>query len=375
MKARVLHLIDSSGFYGAERVIVTLCDKLKETAFSPILGCIMAQHAELPEVGTIARDLGIEVVPMVQTNKLDWRCIKEMIHFHDISIIHCHGYKPSLLSYIAETFSGIRIIVTCHLWNNAILRFKVYAFLESLIMRRSHKVVAVSGAIKDSIIKMGVSPSKVKVIFNGIDMEKWHRDENLDILQYKKQLGLKEDTVVLGLFGRLYKQKGHEYLFHALSRIKTKKIEVICVGDGPLKHELKQLVNRLDIKDTVHFLGFRHDVKSLLQITDLFMMPSLDEGLPMALLEAMAMEKAVVITPVGAIPYVIDDGHDGVFVLPKSANALADAITNLLDDPTKIKVIGRNAKKKVIQKFSSEVMTAGYLKIYREMVKKQIACQ
>lgn len=368
-------MIDSSGFYGAERVIVTLCDKLKGTAFPPILGCIMAQRAELPEVGTIARDLGIEVVPMVQANKLDWRCIKEMIHFYDISIIHCHGYKPTLLSYIAEGFSGQRIVITCHLWTNATFRLKIYAFLESLIMRRIHKVVAVSEAIKDDIVRIGVKDSKVDVIFNGIDLEKWQKDENLNILQYKKQLGLKEDTVVLGLFGRLYKQKGHEYLFHALSLIKTKKIELICVGDGPLKQELQQLVDRFDIKNIVHFLGFRHDVKSLLQITDLFMMPSLDEGLPMALLEAMAMEKAVVVTPVGAIPSVIEDRHDGVFVLPKSANDLADTITNLLDDPTKMKVIGRNAKEKVIQKFSSKVMVAGYLGIYREIARKQIACQ
>ena len=365
-------MIDSSGFYGAERVIVTLCDKLKETAFPPILGCIMAQHAELPEVGTIARDLGIEVVPMVQTNKLDWRCIKEMIHFHDISIIHCHGYKPSLLSYIAETFSGSRIIVTCHLWNNAILRFKVYAFLESLIMRRSHKVVAVSGAIKDSIIKMGVSPSKVKVIFNGIDLEKWRRDENLDILQYKKQLGLKEDTVVLGLFGRLYRQKGHEYLFYALSRIKTKKIELICVGDGPLKHELQQLAKQLGISDIVHFLGFRNDVKNLLQVTDLFLMPSLDEGLPMALLEAMAMGKAMVVTPVGAIPSVIDNMRDGVFVPKMSVQELAEVIVDLIENSEKMDTIGQNARKKVVQKFSSEVMTSGYLKIYKDMIKTKL---
>jgi len=368
-------LIDSSGFYGAERVIVTLCDKLKETAFSPILGCIMAQHAELSEVGTIARDLGIEVIPMVQTNKLDWRRIKEMIHFHDIGIIHCHGYKPTLLSYIAEGFLGRRIVVTCHLWTNATLRLKIYAFLESLIMRRIHKVVAVSEAIKDNIVRMGVKDSKVDVIFNGVDLEKWQKDENLNILQYKTELGLKEDTVVLGLFGRLYKQKGHEYLFHALSLIKTKKIELICVGDGPLKQELQQLVDRFDIKDTVHFLGFRHDVKSLLQITDLFIMPSLDEGLPMALLEAMAMEKAVVVTPVGAIPSVIDDRHDGVFVPCKSVKELANAITSLTHNPETMEFIGQNARKKVIGKFSSEVMAASYLGIYREMVKKQIACQ
>lgn len=366
---QVLHLIDSSGFYGAERVIVTLCSEMLKTTFTPFVGCIMPQGGDLPEVGVMARKLGIEVIPVQQSNKLDWQCLKEVILKNNISIIHCHGYKPSLLSYVAEGFSGCRIIVTCHLWTNETLRLKLYAFLESLIMKRVHDVVAVSEAIKDDIIKVGVNSSKLSVILNGIDLQQWEMDEKLNISKYKKQLGLQQDSMVLGLFGRLYKQKGHQYLFQALSKIKNKKIELICVGDGPLLQELQLLAEQLGISAIVHFLGFRSDVKNLLQLTDLFVMPSLSEGLPMALLEAMAMRKAVIVTPVGAIPSVIEDGNDGLLVPRKSVEELARAIIDLIDSPGKIEILGENAKKKVISKFSGQVMTGQYLEIYKNMLK------
>ena len=371
MQPRILHLIDSSGFYGAERVVVTLCSEIQKNSLTPLLGCIMAQNSELPKIGIVAKDLGIEVLSVLQASKFDWQSVRKIIDVHDIDIIHCHGYKPSLLSFIAEGFSGRRIIITCHLWTNATMRLKVYAFLESLIMRRVRYVVAVSSAIEEIITTTGVESSKVKLIFNGIEIHKWQRDDLLDCPNYRKRLGLRQDSKILGLFGRLYAQKGHRYLLHALAQIKDKKIELICVGDGPLKHELQQLAEKLGIGDIVHFLGFRSDVKNLLQLADLFVMPSLDEGLPMALLEAMAMEKAVVVTPVGAIPSVIEDGYDGVFVPSKSVEELREAIIDLLDAPDRIGIIGRNARGKVIKRFSSEVMTCSYLEIYRDIIKNR----
>ena len=372
MVKKVLHLIDSSGFYGAERVVVTLCSKMPNNFFHPMLGCLMAKDAEFPEVGTVARKLGTTVIPIELANKFDWRSIKKVIHSYDIDIIHCHGYKPSLLAYFAERFSGERIIITCHLWTNETLRLKVYSFVESLIMRKANRVVAVSDAIKHDIVKMGVKESKIEIIFNGIDLQKWQPAVDFDSCDFKMQLGLKGDSVILGLFGRLSHQKGHEYLFQALSRIKTQKIELICVGDGYLKPELLQKAERLGISDKVHFLGFRKDVKKLLQITDIFVMPSLDEGLPMALLEAMAVGKAVVATPVGAIPTVINDGHDGILVSPQSVAELTRVIVQLLSDKSKMKILGRNAQDKVMQKFSSEAMAASYLDVYQKAIRNKI---
>jgi len=367
LKPRVLHLIDSTGFYGAERVVVTLCRDMQKDAFSSYLGCIMSRGAELPEVGAVAKNLGITVLPVLQLNKFDWKSLKKIIAKQKINIIHCHGYKPSLLSFIAENYSGRRIIITCHLWTNATMRLKIYSFLESRIMRYVQAVVAVSDEIKENIVKTVVNPAKVRVIFNGIEVEKWQKDTSFDCLDYRKSLGLRYDSHIIGLFGRLYAQKGHKYIFQTLSQLQNKKIELICVGDGPLKGELQQLARQLDIADRVHFLGFRKDVQNLLELTDLFVMPSLDEGLPMAMLEAMAMEKTVIATSVGAIPCVIENGLDGVLISSGSVEDLTVAVKNLIDDDCQRKMIGRNARSKVMSKYSSIVMSRQYCEIYRRM--------
>lgn len=366
-KPRALHLIDSSGFYGAERVVVTLCRDMQKDGFSSYLGCIMSHGAELPEVGVVAKNLGVTVLPVLQSNKFDWKSLKKIIAEHEINIIHCHGYKPSLLSFMAEGFAGKRIIITCHLWTNATMRLKIYSFLESRIMRQVQTVVAVSNEIKDNIVKTGVRSAKVRVIFNGIEVGKWQKDTSFVCKAYREKLGLRHDSVILGLFGRLYAQKGHKYIFQTLSQLQNRNIELICVGDGPLKGELQQLARQLEIADRVHFLGFRKDVQNLLELTDLFVMPSLDEGLPMAMLEAMAMEKTVIATSVGAIPCVIENGHDGVLIPSESVEDLTVAVKNLIDDDGQREMIGRNARSKVISKYSSIVMSRQYCEIYRRM--------
>jgi glycosyltransferase involved in cell wall biosynthesis len=118
----------------------------------------------------------------------------------------------------------------------------------------------------------------------------------------------------------------------------------------------------------VHFLGYRDDVKELLEITDIFLMPSLDEGLPMALLEAMAMRKSVVATPVGAIPSVVSDGMDAILVPAGKVEELEKAILHLIKDSTIREYLGRNAREKVVKKFSGDVMVTKYLEKYRGMI-------
>ncbi|MDW7774295.1 MAG: glycosyltransferase family 4 protein [Desulfobulbaceae bacterium] len=367
MTCNILHLIDSSGFYGAERVIVTLCQSLPHSSFSSFLGSFMIPQGMTPEINIIANNLGLKVVPIIQAYKFDWHQLKHIINEHKIDIIHCHGYKPSLLSFIAQEFSGKNMIITCHLWTNATLRLKIYALIESLIMRRVQYVVAVSNDIKNIISESGVKEENLKVILNGIDINKWQADASLDYANYRMILGLREDSLLIGLFGRLYSQKGHKYLFQALSRLKNKNIELLCVGDGPLEKELRELSGKLGIDDSIHFLGFRNDIKELLQLTDLVVMPSLDEGLPMAMLEAMAMEKPVIASSVGAIPDVIMHNRDGIIIPSRSIDDLAAAIITLQDNEHMRKLLGRNARLKVIKEYSSSIMARQYCELYEAM--------
>jgi len=369
MAIKILHLIDSSGYYGTENVIITLCKQIMKTRFVPVLGCIMSEKERLPEVGVVAETYGIQVLPIFQSTKFDWWNLRKVLREQNINLIHSHGYKASVLSFLADGMKGERIIITCHLWTNETLRLNIYAFLESLIMRKAKVVVAVSDTVKTAILRMGIRRKDINVIYNGIDLRKWQKLQNFNKLQYRKKIGLKEDTIVVSLFGRLNKQKGHKFLFEAISGLNEKSIEVICSGDGPLRRELEALSNSLKVNYNVHFLGFRDDVKELLEITDIFVLPSLDEGLPMSLLEAMAMSKPVVVTPVGAIPSVITDRKNGILVQRENVSELKDALQILIKDPRLREYLGRNARETVMEKYSSEKMAAKYLDKYKEMMR------
>lgn len=368
MTIKILHLIDSSGYYGAENVIINLCKQMKNTNYVPILGCIVSRSDDLPEVGVVAREYGIQVIPVVLTTKFDLWNLRKLIKNHNIEIIHCHGYKSSILSFLAEGMNGKRIIITCHLWTNETLRLRLYAFLESFVMKRVSILVAVSETIKSAISRMGIKRDCISVIHNGIDMEKWQKLHNFNKLMYKKKIGLKEGSIIVSLFGRLNLQKGHKFLFEAISGLNGNNIEVICLGDGPLRQDLEVLSRKLSINHNVHFLGFRNDVEELLEITDIFVLPSLDEGLPMALLEAMAMGKPVVATPVGAIPTVIKNKKNGILAQAGSVSSLKEALQTVIKDPNLRQCLGNNARETVVNKYSSKKMTEKYLEKYKEMV-------
>jgi glycosyltransferase involved in cell wall biosynthesis len=236
-------------------------------------------------------------------------------------------------------------------------------------MRKVKKVVAVSDPIREELTNYGIKKDKVNVIFNGIELKTWCNEKWNDENKFKMRIGLRKESFVLGLFGRLYDQKGHEFLFRSLGILKKDNIELICVGDGPLKARLKKLSEQLGLDQNIHFLGFRNDIKRLLNITDIFVMPSLDEGLPMALLEAMAMGKAIIATPVGAIPNVISHGTNGIIVPTRSISDLADAIKNLISNPERIDILGKSARETAIEKFSSDAMVEQYINLYKDMIR------
>ena len=260
----------------------------------------------------------------------------------------------------------VRIIVTCHLWTKETKRLSFYAWVESRFMKFINYVVAVSQKVKEDLIEMGVNPEKIVVIQNGIITET--PNLKLNNSQYRKNLGLSEKTKIVGTLGRLAWQKGIHYFLDAAALIlkKDTEVEFIIVGDGPLEKELKSYSRSIGLHSKIHFLGFRTDNFELLKLMDVFILSSIDEGLPMVLLEAMAMEIPVVVTSVGGIPEVISTGVDGILVKPRDSVAAAKAIETVLNDGILKKQLVSNAKEKVHTCFSIEAMTKKYVTIYNK---------
>lgn len=192
--------------------------------------------------------------------------------------------------------------------------------------------------------------------------------------EVRKELSIKKDTILIGVIGNIVPVKGHEFLLKALPPITMKYPNACAVFVGSVFEtqkdyfeSLNRLAVDLDIYNQVRFLGLRQDVRELLASFDLFVLPSIFEGTPIAILEAMSMEKAIIATYVGGIPDVIDEDISGVLVEPKSPSMLATAIIELIENEPKRVFMGKNGRKKVKRFFSIERCAEAHRHIYENL--------
>jgi glycosyltransferase involved in cell wall biosynthesis len=364
MKKGVIHLIDSEGFYGAEAVVLNLCIGFKESGFKAMIGCFRNVGREKPHLGLIY---------IFSKNKLDLKVLKQIygiINQENIAFIHSHGYKPSFYCLLSYLFYHVPYIITCHLWTRETYRMGLYNLVDKISMIFAKKVIAVSRPIAKDICSWRVLRKKVKVINNGINIDKYSDYRNsFNPKKLREELGLKENTRLVGTLGRLTFQKAHHYLIEAakITLKHQKDIEFLIGGEGHRMEFLKDLTIKYGIADRFHFIGFRSDAINVLKLLDVFVLCSIDEGLPIVLLEAMSAGIPVITTDVGEIPMVIQDNLNGIIIKKGDVKLLADSITRLLNDDALCKGLAKRGRETVESEFSIGKMTAGYLEIYGEV--------
>ena len=260
-------------------------------------------------------------------------------------------------------------ITTCHNWLGDDMKMKSYARLDKVFLNRFDRVVAVSEVIREELVSARIPSEKIVTIYNGIDLKRFQcRGEPK---KAKKAFGIQEDFKVVGAVGRLSEEKGHTFLLRAArdAILAGENLAFLIVGDGPLRAKLEEQA-RGQGKGALQivFAGTRTDVDRLYGLMDVFVLPSLTEGLPMALLEAIASKRPVVATRVGGVPQVIEDGFSGRLVDPGDAKALAGAIRGILADPKAGRRMAEKAYETVRRTFSADAMVQRYLEVYEEMV-------
>ena len=360
----VMQLISSRlGYYGAERVVVTLSSALEEMGVKSFVGAFQngPKHGCL-EVLDQARMRGVETASILCKGRLDRKAIdtiRDIVARHNIDVVHCHGIKADLYALLAAS-QDVALVSTCHLWVFDSAKSWTISALERCMLHGIDRVVAVSDHIIPQLRRFGL---KAEVVNNGIDLEPYANSSS----RFRKSMHWCERPVV-GAIGRLADQKGLQYLLRAAAELLKDIPNAVFVfaGDGPEQTHLEAEAKSLGIKEAVHFIGVRDDIPDILASIDVLAMPSLSEGLPMALLEAMASAKAVVTTPVGAIPRVIENESNGMLVTPGDVKSLTDALRVLLNSSELRLTLGRNARETVTSRFSAASMANQYLKIYRE---------
>ena len=308
MNKTILHIRSSGGFLGAENVVIELCKQAKQNGLEAIAGAINNTSDPYPEFLKIAEALNIRTVLFECNGQFDLNCarnIKNFVRENNVDLVHAHGYKEDF--YIVLTNAKIPKIATNHLWKKNNFRDRLYCLLDCFLLKRFDYVVGVS----DEIVKelQNLSIMNVVKINNGIDLSKFVNKKKSK--GHFDEFGFIEPTLIVGMISSITNEKGHIYALDAFVKIIQKKIntKLLIVGVGNKFEEIKHYSSKLGLDGHVLFAGKRSDIPEVLSIMDIFIIPSLKEGLPMALLEAMASKKAVIATSVGEIPNVIENNE------------------------------------------------------------------
>ena len=362
---KVLHLRSSGGLLGAESVILEIANHSERFGYTSVIGVLHDSRDADSELLTVAQGNGFETHSFVCNSRLDFKVIKQinkLISTNNIKLLHCHGYKEDMYGILSR--AGVPLLATNHLWKTNTLMLHLYNIIDAFLLRYFSMVTGVSDDIVAEMQKKGIK--KALKVANGVDTKKYHiATKNIEL---RNNLGLDQDQVVFGMVSSLTSEKNHSCAITAFADLEDKKSQLLIVGDGPLLEELKGQALSMNISERVFFAGRRSNIGELLSVVDVFLLPSLMEGLPMALLEAMACGKAVIVSRVGENAHVVENNMSGIIVEPSDVAGLADAMQLMLKRDDLRNEFGQQARKTVKKKYSSDVMTYNYCQLYDQIL-------
>jgi glycosyltransferase involved in cell wall biosynthesis len=292
----------------------------------------------------------------------------EVVRARRISLIHAHEFYMAAVGAAVSRLTGIPLLVTVH-GKGYYPDKRRRRLLYRLIAAQATRTVAVCRDLAEFFCRTtGTPASRVEVVYNGIDVESLAgvpRDREL-----LAGVGIPLSAPVVGAVGNLYPVKGHAHLLRAMPAVVAGRPDahLVVLGRGALHDPLLAEAATLGLSDRVHLLGHREDVARWVAAIDVFVLPSLSEGLPLSLLEAMAAGRPVVVTAVGGVPEVVQDAVTGFVVPPASPGALASRILALLRDTALSAVMGAAGQTRVRERFSVERMAGDYRAMYRTVL-------
>ncbi|VAW53752.1 hypothetical protein MNBD_GAMMA05-1251 [hydrothermal vent metagenome] len=367
---KVLHLRCSGALLGAENVVLELSSSLSEKhGYQSIVGVLHDTRDPYPEIAEQAKMRNIPV-HVFKTNKtIDLTCIraiKNYIKKENIDIVHTHGYREDI--YASLTFTDATKVATNHLWKKSNFTLKLYAFADSIFMMFFKKVIAVSQPILDEMRAIPYLQNKnLSLIANGIDTVRFSPENKSTIRQ---ELNIANDVIVMATVSSLTTEKAHTYLLTALGkRLKIdSNFHLLIIGEGPQRSDIEKQIQQLHLAKHVTLLGKRNDIDKIHIGLDIYILPSLKEGLPMSLLEAMACGTASIATNVGDIASCVIDGDTGMLVEAGNSDAIYGAIDALISSPEKRKNIARAGNQIIGKKFSNEKMIQTHAELYKTLL-------
>lgn len=387
-KLRVMQVISNLDVGGGQEVVRTLTENLAEAGCIPVV-CTFKdgplrepiERLGIPVEIIPERRASIFVFPVFLLEILRIRrALASLVKKYEIDVIQTHLLR-SLDFLVLSLRFGTNLLV---FWTVHNVRFDLredhlsrnkwslkpkrigYRWMYRLGARWTDGFIAVSEDVKTAIQEYvgGIPDHKITVISNCVDLKRYQR--SVDRASIRRQIGLAKDDRVCAMVATFKKQKGHSVLIEAASPVVLQfpELHILLVGDGELREALLAQTKALGLERHIHFLGFRQDVSDLLAASDFFLLPSLWDGLSMALVEAMASGLAVIATEVSGAKQVVVSGETGLLIPPGDARQLTEAMIQLLSNPEKARSMGMAGKQRVEKYFSARKQANDHIALF-----------
>jgi glycosyltransferase involved in cell wall biosynthesis len=360
---KVLQIIETADPGGAESVLVALAQGIRGSDES--IGATLLEGW----TSRTLRELGIpvNVMPLSRAFDFGWALrFAKFLREQRIDVVHAHEFAASCYATLGAALSRVPVVCTIHGKNYWPHRYYRRAAFRRVI-GAAHRFVAVSEDLRSFTADvLGIDSARIQVIGNGVDGSKYFRDASRRA-QVRRELGLADQDEVIIAVGELSPVKGHETLIRAVAALARERplVRLLIAGEGGQRAKLLELARELDFTGRVQLLGFRRDVPALLAAADVYAMPSFSEGMPLALIEAMAARMPIVASRVGGIPALVSHGKSGLLTEAGDPVMLADALRALVTDPGERQRYAEQGHRAFLDHHSLQSMLDNYRAVYQ----------
>ena len=321
---------------------------------------------------TAVRDRGIQVSFLAQWNKSYLYLVRQVVREvreNRFAIVQTHGYKPTFLGFFARMLCKVKWICFMHGTTCENTKVRIYNLIDNILQTAAHRTVLVSQSQRDRVFG-GHNGCRVQVVHNAVDpRQPMPRSANASPL--RARFAIPDNGRIVVAVGRLSPEKGLDVLLDAFALLvcQCDNVHLVLVGDGQERHALEEQRSRLQLGDLVHFAGYTETPGDYVAESDVLALSSRSEGIPNAVLEAMAMGKPVVATAVGGVPEIIEDGVSGRLVPPERPDLIARALSEVLMDANVYNRLAAQGKRRVEEAFSIRSRVDRLQSLYEDIVR------
>jgi glycosyltransferase involved in cell wall biosynthesis len=362
-KIKVLHFITGLDVGGAENLLLSFCKNLKSEKYQ-IDVCYLKGNGTLKEK---FEEMGIRVFDLTKSKFLLTRIIKfyKLLKTNRYGILHLHLFHSIIIGRFLGRLAKIPQIITSEHNTSNFKKNILILWLYRFTLSFNSQIIAISEAVKNIIVsKTRISPDRISVVYDAIDFSEF--DCNSGTEDIKTALNIRGRSPVVGSIGRLDIRKGYKYLIAALPDLikRYPSIVLVIVGEGEQREELMQEAARHNVQPYIIFTGYQSGISKYLAIFDVFVLPSLEEGLSISIIEAMAMKKKIAASDTGGIPELIEDGKEGVLFPKGNPSAIVNAVEFILNNKKKADAMSEAAYSKAISNYGIATYCDTICKLY-----------